>query len=81
MQGTPSHPPAPRRRVASPLPDDLRSRLRAELVARAPEALALAAEVSLATVCRAAAGRPVRPVVRAALARAVSPPSSPAAAA
>lgn len=80
MRDTPSPLPAPRRRVAAPLPDDLRSRLRAELSARAPEALALAAEVSLATVRRALAGRPVRPVVRAALARAVSPPAAAAAA-
>lgn len=81
MRSTPDHSTAPRRKTSSPLPNDLRERLRAELSTRAPEAVAIAAEVSIATVRRALAGHPVRPVVRAALARAVEASPSPVTAA
>ena len=80
MRSTPDHSTAPRRKTSSPLPNDLRDRLRAELSTRAPEAVALDAEVSIATVRRALAGHPVRPVVRAAIARAVTAPPASAAA-
>jgi len=63
---------APRRKTSAPLPNDLRNMLRDAVTTRAPEAVALDAEVSIATVRRALAGHPVRPVVRAALARAVT---------
>lgn len=63
--------------MSSPLDNDLRSALRDAMTSRAPEAVALDAEVSVSTVRRAVAGHPVRPVVRAALARAVAPSNAP----
>ena len=81
MRSTPEQSTAaPRRKTSAPLPTDLRNMLRDAVTTRAPEAVALAAEVSIATVRRALAGHPVRPVVRAALARAVTRPPTSAAA-
>lgn len=76
MRSTPTSPTAseaptaPRRSRALPLPETLRDALRAHLAATPPERIATVAEVSVATVYRAAQGRPVRAVVRSALARA-----------
>lgn len=82
MRSTPDHSPAAgRRKVSAPLDNDLRAALRGAMTERAPEAVAIAAEVSVSTVRRAVAGHPVRAVVRAALARAVAPDTAPSIAA
>ena len=63
--------PAPRRKPSAPLDNDLRARLADALADGPAEPIAAAASMSVATVRKAARGGPVRPIVRAALARVV----------
>lgn len=72
----PTPPPPPRRPRAAALPNDLRAALADALSREQPEAIAVRAEVSIATVHRASVGRPVLAPVRAALARAVGTPAA-----
>ncbi len=73
----PPPPPSPalRRKVSAPVDNDLRARLSAALATGPAEPIAAAATMSVATVRKAARGEPVRPIVRAALAR-VMPPTA-----
>lgn len=81
MRSTPTvTPPPPRRPRAAALDNDLRARLADVLTRERPEAIAVRAEVSTATVQRACAGRPVLAPMRAALARAIDCSPSTAAA-
>ncbi len=72
-----THPNPPRRPRGATAPPDLLARINDALATRRPEVIAAAAEVSVATVHRAAMGRPVLPPVLRALARAVdaAPPA------
>lgn len=77
MRDTQTASTPPRRPRAAALDNDLRARLADALSRERPEAVALRAEVSTATVQRACAGRPVLAPMRAALSRAIgaSPPA------